>query len=119
MTSAPSGGEQLPAFAQPRRRVGQAEALLAKTMRAWNDDGYLAGDAWASARGVLRDAARAVDSARDDMRAGDGSAYSFARTNELFRQAMAAYRSGEEVQAHDAIDALIANISGPAIRDTT
>lgn len=104
-------------FGQPRRKVGQSEALLAKTMRAWNLDGYLVGDSWASARGILRDAARAVDTARDDMRAGEGSAYSFARTNELYRQAMAAFRSGEEVTGRDAIDDLIANISGPPVRD--
>lgn len=105
-------------FSQPRRKVGPSEALLAKTLRAWHADGYLVGDAWAAARGVLRDAARAVDMAREDMRSGEGTAYSFARTNELYRQAMAAYRSGEEVTTSDAIDALIANISGPPIRDT-
>ena len=103
-------------FAAPRRRVGASEALLARTLRAWTRDGILVGDAWASARGVLRDAARAVDYARDDMRSGDGSAYSFARTNELFRQAMDSYRSGEEVAGHDAIDELLASISGPAVR---
>lgn len=104
-------------FGTPRRRVGACEALLARTMRAWTREGILVGDAWASARGVLRDAARAVDQARDDMRDGEGSAYSFARTNELYRQALDSYRSGEEAASHDALDALIANISGPAIRD--
>ena len=79
----------------------------------------MVGDVWASARGILRDAARAVDHAREDMRAGEGSAYSFARTNELFRQAMAAYRVGEEVTGSDSIDDLIANISGPpTLRDS-
>ena len=104
---------------QPRRRIGAAEALLGRTLRAWTLEGVLVGDGWASARGILRDAARAVDTARDDMRSGDGSAYSFARTNELFRQAMDSYRSGEEAAGHDAIDALIANISRPAVRDET
>lgn len=104
-------------FAQPKRKRGAAEALLDKTLRAWHTDGYLAGDAWASARGVLRDAARAVDRARQDMLDGDGSAYSFARCNELFRQAMDAYRNAGEVNAGDDFDAFLASISGPAIRD--
>jgi hypothetical protein len=106
-------------LAGPRRRIGQAEALLAKTLRAWHAEGILAGDAWASARGVLRDAARAVDVARDDMRSGEGSAYSFARTNVLFMQAMTEYHAGREDTGHDAIDALIANISAAPVRDET
>lgn len=104
-------------FPLPRRRIGPAEALLGQTMRAWHEEGILAGDAWASARGILRDAARAVDYAREDMRSGDGSAYSFARTNELFRQALATYRTGEEAASGDALDTLIASFSGPALRD--
>ena len=104
-------------LAQPRRRKGAAEALLDKTLRAWHESGYLQGDEWASARGVLRDMARAVDAARADMQGGDGSPYSFARCNALFMDAMAAYR-GTEDKPHDDIDALIANISsGPAIFD--
>jgi hypothetical protein len=103
----------------PRRRIGAAEALLAKTLRAWHVEGILSGDAWASARGVLRDAARAVDVAREDMRTGEGTAYSFARTNVLFMQAMNEYHAGREESGHDAIDALIANISSAPVRDET
>lgn len=104
-------------FGAPRRRKGAAEALLDKTLRAWHDAGYLQGDEWASARGVLRDMARAVDASRADMYAGEGSAYSLARCNALYAEAMANYRGREEAP-HDAIDALIANISGgPAIFD--
>ena len=106
-------------FGAPRRKVGASESLLAKTLRAWHEEGVLAGDRWASARGVLRDAARAVDVARADMYDGEGSAYSFARTNALYMQAMQAYMSGEEAQANDAIDALIANISAAPVRDET
>ena len=103
-------------FTAPRRRVGPAEALLSRTLRQWTKDGILCGDAWASARGVLRDAARAVDQARDDMRDGEGTAYSFARTNDIYRQAMDSYRSGEEV-APDAFDALLADLGRPPVRD--
>jgi hypothetical protein len=105
-------------FAQPRRRVGQSEALLAKTLRAWHADGVLVGEGWAAARGVLRDMARAVDHARDSMRLGEGSAYSFARTVELYRAAMATYYKGEGAD-HDDIDDLIAAISAAPIRDET
>jgi hypothetical protein len=107
-----------PLFPQPRRRVGQSEALLAKTLAAWHRDGYLAGDAWSAARGVLRDCARAVDAARDDMRAGEGSAYSFARTVKIYADLLALYRTGDEGVSHDGIDALLASISGPPVRDT-
>ena len=101
-------------LAAPRRRKGPAEALLDKTLRAWHQDGYLQGDEWASARGVLRDMARAVDAARADMYDGDGSAYSLARCTALYAETMAAYRSNQE-RPHDGIDELIANISGPTI----
>ena len=101
-------------FATPRRRKGAAEALLDKTLRAWHADGYLQGDQWASARGVLRDLARAVDAARHDMYEGEGSAYSLARCTALYAETMAAYRSNEE-RPRDGIDELIANISGPTI----
>lgn len=104
-------------FPQPRRRVGQSEALLAKTLRAWHQDGYLAGDSWAAARGVLRDCARAVDASRDDMRTGDGSAYSFARTVKIYADLLALYRSGDEAVNGDGIDALLASLSGPTLRD--
>lgn len=104
-------------FRAPRRRVGQAEALLAKTMRAWNEDGILDGPAWASARGVLRDAARAVDAARADMIDGEGTAYSFARTNELYRQAMASYQNPEGVNGSDDLDAWLASLGTPTVRD--
>lgn len=103
-------------FSAPRRRVGASEALLAKTLRAWHRDGYLAGDAWASQRGILRDAARAVDAARVDMREGEGSAYSFARTVKIYAELLALYRS-EEVDTDDGIDAFLASISGPPVRD--
>jgi hypothetical protein len=105
-------------FPQPRRRIGQSEALLAKTLRAWHTDGYLAGDAWASARGVLRDCARAVDASRDDMRTGDGSAYSFARTVKIYADLLALYRDGQGVTSGDSFDALLAEISVPPVRNS-
>ena len=105
-------------FKQPRRKVGATEALLAKTLRAWHLDGILEGDEWASARGMLRDAARAVDQARADMYDGEGSAYSFARTNELYRQAMASFREpAREVTGGDDLDAFLASLSSPGSRD--
>lgn len=106
-------------FPQPRRRVGQSEALLAKTLRAWHTDGYLAGDSWAAARGVLRDCARAVDASRDDMRTGDGSAYSFARTVKIYADLLGLYRADDGQVNSDGIDALLASISGPPVRDST
>lgn len=105
-------------FGSPRRRKGAAEALLDSTLRAWAAEGYLVGPTWGAARGVLRDAARAVDSARHDMQEGTASALAFSRTNENYRQALAAYRPGEEVPTHDAIDTLIANLtSSPPLCD--
>ena len=104
-------------FPQPRRRVGPAEALLAKTLRAWHEAGHLTGDEWAAARGVLRDAARAVDAARADLQTGEGSAYSFARTNELYRQALEQLRPSGEVTT-DAFDDFLADLSAGPVRDT-
>lgn len=101
-------------FGNPRRKAGSSEAMLAKTLRAWNDTGHLAGAEWGSARAALRDAARAVDVARADMYDGEGSAYSFARTNELFRAALDHYKTPGEVNTHDGIDDLLASFSlGP------
>jgi hypothetical protein len=106
-----------PLFAQPRRRVGQAESLLAKTLRAWHQDGYLAGDAWASARGVLRDAARAVDAARADLHSGETTAYSFARTVNIYAELMASYRKDEGVTTGDAIDDLLRQVGSSPVFD--
>jgi enhancing lycopene biosynthesis protein 2 len=108
----------VPLFAEPRRRRGAAEALLAKTLRAWHEADHLAGDKHSAARGVLRDAARAVDAARADMRTGEGTAYSFARTNELYRQALDALGPGGEVTTDDTLDALIAELGAGPVRDT-
>lgn len=105
-------------IAQGKRKPGAAEALLAKTLRAWHEQGHLVGEEHASARGILRDAARAVDMARDDMYRGDGSAYSFARANELYRAALASMRPSEEV-TDDGLDALLASLSAPPVRDGT
>ena len=105
-------------FSAPRRRRGPAEELLAKTLRAWHQAGHLVGDEWSAARGVLRDAARAVDAARYDLQNGEGSAYSFARTNELYRQALEQLRPSGEVTA-DAFDAFLADLGSGPVRDGT
>ena len=60
---------------------------------------------------------RGFDVARDDMRDGEGSAYSFARTVKIFHELLAAYREGREVDTGDSIDALLREISGPPVRD--
>ena len=106
-------------FKQPRRKVGATEALLSKTLRAWHEAGLLGGDEWASARGVLRDAARAVDAARAGMYDGSVSPYSFARTNELYRQAMESFREPDrEVKSDvDELDVFLASLSSPGSRD--
>ena len=106
-------------FAQPKRRKGASEALLDKQLRAWHVDGVMAGDSWTSDRGLLRDAARAVDQAREDMRNGEGTAYSFARTVKIYHDLLAFYRSGQEVISGDSIDALIASLGAPTLRDET
>ena len=103
-------------FAAPRRKIGAAEALLGKTLRAWHEAGHLVGDEYAAARGVLRDAARAVDAARADMHSGEGTAYSFARTNELYRQALDTRAPAGEVTTGDALDALLADLSTGPVR---
>ena len=105
-------------FKQPRRKTGATEALLAKTLRAWHEQGLLQGDEWATARGILRDAARAVDAARAGMYSGEVSPYSFSRTNELYRQAMVSFQEPErEVKSDgDDLDAFLASLtssSGP------
>jgi hypothetical protein len=117
MTSADIGGQQVSAFAQPRRHVGQAEGLLAKTLRAWHEEGHLSGPAFAVHRGILRDAARAVDAARDASRIGECSDHTFARVNKMFLEAVQAF-TATEVQSNDALDDLIASFSGPAVRDS-
>jgi hypothetical protein len=98
-------------FSAPRRKQGAAEALLSKTLRAWHESGHLAGDAYAVHRGILRDAARAVDAARAASRNGECSDHTFARVNKMFLESVQAFAPGEE-PSHDDIDALIANISG-------
>ena len=109
-------GEAL--FPLPSRRKGQAEALLAKTLRAWHQDGVLVGDLWAVHRGILRDAARVVDLARDDARADDAAVARFGRANRTFAELLGLYLTGQEVTASDSIDALIANISTGPVRDS-
>lgn len=106
--------DTLPGISQPRRRTGATEALLTKTLRAWHESGILTGDSAASARGVLRDLARAVDANRAAMYDGTASAYSLARCVSLYMEALDNY-GRTEVPQDDAIDALIANISGPAV----
>lgn len=103
-------------FGGQRRRRGACEALLQRTMRAWSKAGHLVGDEHASARGVLRDAARAVDQARDDMHAGEGTAYSFARCNELYRQALTDLaRTGAE--GGEDPDAWLTDLGATVVRD--
>jgi hypothetical protein len=102
----------------PRRRVGASEALLAKTLRAWHEEGVLVGDKYAVHRGILRDAARTVDLARDDARSDDAAVSRFGRANKTFAELLQLYLVGQEVNEVDGIDALIANISsGPPLRD--
>jgi hypothetical protein len=102
-------------FGAGRRKSGAAEALLGRTLRAWHDVGHLDGDAYAVHRGILRDAARAVDAAREASRNGECSDHTFARVNKMFLETVQAFGPGEE-PSHDDIDTLIANISsGPAL----
>jgi hypothetical protein len=51
------------------------------------------------------------------MRTGDGSAYSFARTVKIYADLLALYRDGQGVTTLDTFDALLADISGPPVRD--
>lgn len=106
-------------FPVPRRRVGQSEALLAKTLRAWHLEGVLVGDLFAVHRGILRDAARVVDLARDDARSDDAAVSRFGRANRTFAELLGLYLTGQEVNAVDGIDALIANISSGPVRHGT
>jgi hypothetical protein len=102
-------------FRQPRRKIGPLEAALGHTLAAWADAGTLAGNAYAADRAALRDLARAADMAREDAY-GDGSPWVLAQTARAFREALVSYRGGGE--SHDGIDALIASISAPPVRDT-
>lgn len=104
-------------FRQPKRKTGPAEAMLSKTLRAWARDGYLQGESWASARHGLRLLARNVDLAESDVVSGVMTPLQAQRVVTMFLEQLSAYRAGEEVTSGDAIDALIANISGPAVRD--
>ena len=105
-------------FAQPRRRPGTPETALGRTMAAWAANGQMTGDAWAADRAVLRDLARAADLARADAFGGEGSPWVLSQTGKAFRDALDSYRTQVGGDSVDAIDALIANISGPAVRDT-
>ena len=104
-------------FTMPRRKAGSHEAALAKMLRAWHKDGYLQGDSWASHRILLRTMARAVDQAEKDLYEAEGSPYSLSRTAKVYFEALAAVGK-EEVGSGDAIDDLIASITGSApVRD--
>jgi hypothetical protein len=85
-------------------------------MRAWSEEGHLIGDEHAAARGALRDFARAVDRARDDMQADEGSAYSFARCNELYRQALADL-APKAAEGGDDFDAWLTDLGTAPVRD--
>ena len=102
-------------FAQPRKRIGQSEALLAKTMRAWALEGHLQGDSHATARGILRDGARAVDAARAAMSDGSASAFAFARTIKVYQDMIQTYSQAEEVIS-DGIDSLLKSLSTGPVR---
>lgn len=93
--------------------------MLSKTLRAWHAEGYLQGDAWASARHGLRLLARNVDLAEADVLAGDMTPLQAQRVVTMFLEQLSAYRTGEEVTTSDSIDALIASFGGPTVRDQT
>lgn len=104
-------------FAQPRRKRGPAENALDVTLRAMGQGGMLAGDEYAADRAALRDLARAADMARSDAQAGEGSPWVLAQTASKFREAVESYRARMGGDS-DSIDAFLASISGPPVRDT-
>jgi hypothetical protein len=77
-----------------RRRRGKAVAAVDRTLAAWRASGLLAGDEHAALRSTLRDLAEATDSARAALRAGEGTAYSYARCADMMRQAIVAASDG-------------------------
>lgn len=93
------------------------EAALGRTLAAWGQRDDLTGDEWAADRAALRDLARAADLARADAYDGDGSPWVLSQTSRAFREAIDTYRTRMGEQSGDAIDDLLAAISGPAVRD--
>lgn len=80
--------EQLTLGGSPRRRRGISRANLDRTLAAWRRADGLTGDDHAATRDVLRALADAVDRAREDMRAGDGSPYVLAMVTTKYREAL-------------------------------
>lgn len=85
-------GDPLPGFGRVRRRIGPSRRQVDVTLSAWRRAGLLAGDDHAAFRSTLRDAAEAVDAARDALREGTGSAYTLTMTTRALFDMLAAVR---------------------------
>jgi hypothetical protein len=102
-----------------RRRRGIARSQLDRTLTALRKAGTLAGDEHAAARSMLRDAAEAVDVARESMRAGDGSPYTLSMCLRVYRELLDMARHDQEGSA-DAFDELLRAFgdAGTEVRDS-
>jgi hypothetical protein len=101
-----------------RRRRGIARSQLDRTLTALRKAGHLAGDEHAAARSMLRDAAEAVDVARDSMRAGEGSPYTLSMCLRVYRELLDRAATLEGGPA-DAFDELLRSFgdAGAEVRD--
>jgi hypothetical protein len=100
------------------RPEGPSLTAVRQTLAAWEETGHLVGDDHAAARGVLLDAARAVDAGRADLKTGSASAFSFARCNELLRLALDALGPKVGGGIDDDLARLVDQLGSGPVRDT-
>lgn len=114
-----------------RRRRGIARQMLDRQLAAWKRAGVLAGDEHAATRAALRDAAEALDAARDALRlahavarettsGADDVSRCANRLGECSRRlldmlTLAGAGGGDD--DGDAFDAFLSGLGGPAVRD--
>jgi hypothetical protein len=93
---------------------GPAHQAVTTSLAAWIADGDLADDSYAAVRGVLLDAAIAVDTCRAEVEAGEASGYQFARTVALLQAALDNARRGTAGVGDDVDDFIASLGSGPS-----
>ncbi len=110
--------DPLPGFGRVRRRRGASRSQLDVTLTAWRKAGILAGDDHAAFRSALRDAAEAVDAARDALRDGSGSSYTLTMSTRALFDMLAAVRPpAPAAGGDDEWTSFLAAVAGPTVRD--
>jgi hypothetical protein len=110
--------DTLPGLGPVRRRTGPSARAIGVSLTAWRREGLLAGDEWAAVRSALRDAAAAVDASREAMRAGEGTAYTYATCARALFEMLTAVRPIVDVKGEaDEWDAFAASLGAASVRD--